>query len=156
MSSECLETGKVKEITSDNRAVVQVFRGEACGTCAARGACQTFGGGDLSRSVIFEMDNNVDAQKGDRVEIAIDELSVLKASFVLYFIPAFFLVFGALLGDHMARGKVIDSDAFVLGGAVIGLGAGFLTTYLAGKILSNSKTMIPRISSIVFRSQNRL
>ncbi len=156
MSSECLETGKVKEITSDNRAVVQVFRGEACGTCAARGACQTFGGGVSSKSIIFEMTNTVNAQKGDKVEIAINESSVLKASFVLYFIPAFFLVFGALLGDHMAGEKIIDSDTFVLSGAVIGLSTGFLITYLAGKLLSNSKTMHPRISSIVFRPQNRL
>ncbi|MBN2804751.1 MAG: SoxR reducing system RseC family protein [Deltaproteobacteria bacterium] len=154
MSSECYETGSVVELKQGNKVIVEVNRGEACGACAAKGACQTLGGGTSAKAVFFEMINDVSAKKGDRVKISMLESAVFKASFVLYLIPALFVLFGAFMGSRVAVAPEGDHDAYVLIGSLGGLIAGFFATYLAGKKLSGHSSMQPKIDSIVYEKSD--
>ena len=153
MDNECHETGSVQSLTSDNRANIIVSRGEACGSCAARGTCKTLGGG-MDKAVLFTLENSIGAQKGDKVQITMSESSVLTASIVLYLVPAVMLIAGSLVAWNIAKIKNYDSDATVLSGALTGLLIGFFFTWLIGKILTSHNAIIPTMTAIVFRKDN--
>ena len=91
------EEGVVLE-TMGGLAQVETAQQEACKSCGARGACQTLGGD--KRRVIAAV-NQVGAQAGDRVMLAMARKGVLGASFLVYMVPVFALLAGALVGKEL-------------------------------------------------------
>ena len=109
MNNNLRSVGTVTEITGDKAKVV-FKRTKACANCDA---CLHFG----SDEAAAEIKNTLNAQVGDRVEIAIRSGSMLKAGFILYLIPLAALIAGVYFGC-----KIND-----VAGALIGIGAAFVT-----------------------------
>ncbi len=86
-----------------NMAEVLVNRVSACGENCAH--CK---GGCTPTKVTSWVENPIDAKTGDMVKIETDTKDVVKASFVLYFIPVLFAMFGAILAESVLQNSYIS------------------------------------------------
>ena len=150
MSVLCHEEGMVSGVLPGNRVKVTVQRSEACHSCSAKGACQTLGGQTADLALI--LDNTVNAEPGDQVRITIEESALVKASLVLYLIPALCLVGGALVGSLLAGKTGGDSNSTALVGSLVGLVLGLFMSWAMGKRMASGKTFIPRLTAVTKKS----
>ena len=146
MSVSCQETAAVTGIHPDGRAIVVIQRAEACHSCSAKGACQTLGGKTQDMTLVLE--NTLDVKPGDQVILSMAEASVIKASAVLYLIPAIGLVGGALLGWSQSTALGMGSDPASILGAAVGLVVGFVATKLVAGSMSKKPHYTPHLKSV--------
>ena len=149
MSMLCHEEGMVSDVLPGNRVQVTVQRSEACNSCSAKGACRTLGG--QTGNLLLALDNTVNAEPGDQVRITIEESALVKASLVLYLVPALGLVGGALGGSLVAGKTGWDNDGTAVVGSLVGLVFGLFMSWLMGKRMAAGKTFIPRLTAITSR-----
>jgi sigma-E factor negative regulatory protein RseC len=150
MTTTCHEEATVTGEVPGGRVQVTVERGEACHSCAAKGACKALGG--QTKDIVLVVDNDLDAGPGDRVRITMAESAVLKASLVLYLFPALGLIGGAAGGWALARVQAWASDPSAIVGALVGLVVGFAVSRLVGGRMSRNKAFSPRLTAITGRS----
>ena len=138
------EEGVVLE-TMGGMAQVETAQQEACKSCGARGACQTLGGD--KRRVIAAI-NQAKASAGDRVLLAMPRKGVLGASFLVYMIPVFALLVGAMVGKKLgpAWGWEGQTGAVLLGALGL-LGAWFFLRRLSKRLAGRKEltVMVVRI-----------
>ena len=95
------ETGEVFSVQSDS-IVVQVIQSSTCGGCSAQKGC---GQGVLAKYLGSSQFIRVSTTKhsersfrvGDKVELGVDELAMLKAAFLVYLVPLLTMIVGCLL-----------------------------------------------------------
>ena len=112
------EQGIVEEV-SKTKAVVRVTRYSACAGCHSKGACLP----SDSKDVVMEALNELHAKVGDYVQVSVPAGSLLKVSFLVYFVPIVALIGGAIVGNVGAAAWHMDSTlaAILCGGAAMGL-----------------------------------
>lgn len=152
MATTCHEEATVTGDAPGGRIQVTVERGEACHACQARGACQALGG--QTRDIVLLVDNDLDANPGDRVRITMAETAVIKASLVLYLFPALGLIGGAAAGFAVGESLELPTDPSAIFGALGGLILGFLVSWLMGSRMSRNKAFTPRLTAITGRSED--
>ncbi len=135
----------VTAVTNEG-AVVKIRRAEACHACAAKGACQSLGGKTEDVSLVVE--NTLDAKPGDMVVLTLPESSVIKASAVLYLLPASGLITGAIVGWLLGPELGVSTDPASIAGCLAGLLAGLGLAHLVGKRMGRDKRYIPRLTAI--------
>ncbi len=150
MSDSCRELGLVTGITGENRALVTVHRAEACHSCSVKGACSALGG--QTKDLVLEAENDARAQPGDRVTLSMPQSSVVKASMVLYLLPALGLVAGAVLGREVALAQGWITDPASITGSFLGLVVGFAISKVLSKKMGQAAKYRPRITAIAGRS----
>ncbi len=150
MTGDCLENGLVRTIAG-NQAVVVVTRTEACGACAARGACHALGG--EKEDLALTLDNEIGAQEGDTVAIRMPSDAIVRISAILYLVPALALLSFATCGFLLASQAGIAGDTGTIVGAVAGLLSGFGASRLLGTRLRRKGEGVPRMTAIVNRSE---
>ena len=98
-----LEEEGVVLAVNGNIAEVTTRKKSACGNCAARNGCGTSLVESLfpARTRSFRAHNGVQARKGDRVVIGLDESALQTASLLIYLVPLLGLIGGALLGTWL-------------------------------------------------------
>lgn len=149
MTTKCRETARVTGIDSRGRALVQVRRAEACHACTARGACQSLGGKTQDINLVVE--NTLGAEPGDDVELCLTEGSVIRASAVLYLLPATSLVLGCWAGWATAGRLGLGADPATFLGAGLGLAMGFLAAKLCAAKMSRSPKYLPELTAVLRR-----
>ena len=149
MGVSCQETGSVTGLGPENRVFVTVKRSEACRSCSAHGACTALGG--QTKDLVLTVENTIGAEPGDQVSISLSEASVVKASFVLYLIPAVGLIAGALTGRLFAPELGWSDDPASIAGSAAGLAGGLLITRMLGKRMSRSGRYMPKLVAIIGR-----
>jgi len=84
----------------DDRARVTVERQTACGGCAGKSGCGTRLLAEWlpQRQLSFDLDNRLGARVGDRVTIGLDEHRFQRYALLLYALPVFGLLAGAVSG----------------------------------------------------------
>ena len=147
MSYSCQEIAVVTGLSPDGRAIVKVRRAEACQACSAKSACMALGG--KTQDVVLVVDNTVGASPGDSVVLALSEANFIKASAVLYLVPALGLIGGAMAGSSFYGELGLKSDPAAIIGSVVGLGLGLLLTKILSGRMSKNPKYIPRLTSIV-------
>jgi len=150
MSDACKETGLVTDFAGENRIFVKIRRAEACHSCSARTACFTLGG--QSKEMVLELDNTINARPGDEVTLSMPEGSIIKASMVLYLIPAVGLLVGAILGNRLAGIWGMSPDAVSIAGSLVGLTVGFLISKGLSVKMSKESNYAPKLYSITNRN----
>jgi sigma-E factor negative regulatory protein RseC len=151
VGTTCHEEATVTGIATGGRVEVTVERGEACHSCAAQGACKTLGG--QKRDLVLLVGNELDAAPGDRVRLTIAESAVVKASAVLYLLPALGLIAGAAAGWALAVRQGWPTDLPALIGAAVGLVVGLLAGRLVGGRLARQKAFVPQLTAITGRAR---
>lgn len=131
------ETAMVVSTTS-NKAKVAIVRSEACGHCPAKNMCHTTSGGIN----ILEVGHTMEVRPGEKVVIELHPQALVKATTMVYLVPATAMVAGATLG-WLRSGTDM--------GAMIGALGGFLVTslflFLHGR--KNRQTSGPVISEVL-------
>ena len=104
-----------------------------CGRCDAPGGC---GGAKITRmfqreAADFWLDNDINAEVGERVRVCIAEDASLNAALLGYMIPVVGIVVGAALGVLLAGADASDGPAVL--GALAGLVCGALISRRLGR-----------------------
>lgn len=99
--------------------------------------------------MIVEALNRAQASVGDRVEISIEEASVLKASVLVYLIPIVMLFIGAVIGKMVGARFEFDTDlaAFVFGAIVFAIT--LVVVRHSGRKLGKQSEYVPVITRIL-------
>jgi len=118
------EEGIIENVYGE-RATVLIRRSAACAHCDSQGACEV--ADDKTMHIVLL--NELHARIGDRVQISLPSNSLLKLSFVVYFLPVVALVIGASLGD--VWGPFFQMKSVT--GSIFGGGIGLLGTYFIMK-----------------------
>jgi sigma-E factor negative regulatory protein RseC len=86
-----------------NRARVVVERQTACGGCAGKTGCGTRFLAEWlpQRQLSFDLDNGINARVGERVVVGIDEGRFQRFAVMLYALPVFGLLAGAVVGQTL-------------------------------------------------------
>jgi sigma-E factor negative regulatory protein RseC len=129
------QQGLIIGMDGDN-ATVKVQRHAACRDC---GGCEL---GHSNKSMEIKAKNPFNASMGELVEIEIPSNSVLKASFLVYILPIFFMVIGFFIGGRIGLhfGYNVDIAAGALGFGMLALA--FLVIRLYDKKLGEGMTPI--------------
>ncbi len=109
------ERGTVKKVEG-SRALVEVKRSALCEGCHAKGSCTL---GDNHGLRLVWTDNPVSAKEGDTVILGIEDLRVIKGSFIFYIVPVFSLFLGAAVGKFVAGVEAVKTAVEGLAGAVL-------------------------------------
>ena len=149
MNAASHEQGTVTGFTSSGYAKVIVSRTEACGSCEVKGACQALGGQTQDLELI--MANNVAAEVGDIVQLTMAETAIVKASAILYLIPAVCLMLGAAAGYHIAENIGWSPDPVSAAGSLAGLLAGLIISWVISKQVAGKKAFMPRLTAVIYR-----
>ena len=136
MSNTCKENGLVTGFDRIGRALVKIRRVEACLTCAAKAACQAFGG--KTKELVIPVDNTLDVKVGDTVVLGLPEISVIKASAAVYLLPALGVTGGALAIWYLTGMPSGD------GIALVGAGVGLLMGLVAARFVTKKMAQDPR------------
>ena len=139
-----IEQGVVVRI-ENGQTWVRTVRSEACSGCGVQGACHTLGGGKEAEVVVH---NDMGAEIGDRVDMEVPTGSVIKATSLMYLVPIFFLLVGAVGGQELAPqlGWTESLSAVIF--AVIGLGMSMIIVKWAGKRMAQRRHYFPTITQI--------
>jgi sigma-E factor negative regulatory protein RseC len=127
--------------TENSIAFVETQRQPGCGSCSSSGSC---GVASLSRLFrthpgTFRVQNPVGAIAGEGVVIGVEEKALLKGSLVLYALPLFLLLLGAVAASLVAPSPA-EKENYSIIGATLGLVVGGAGLRLAaGPIGSNSR-----------------
>ncbi len=120
------EEGIVAEIEG-NIAKVAIVKKSACEQCSASGVCHP---GDQE---YLEAANPLNAEKGQKVKVAIAPQLYLKASIILYGIPMVALISGAIIAKNIAVHYVGEENsdlwAFIAGMAFTFISFLFIRSY---------------------------
>jgi sigma-E factor negative regulatory protein RseC len=86
-----------------DRARVVIERQTACGGCAGKTGCGTRFLAEWlpQRQLSFDLDNRIGARVGERVVVGIDEARFQRYAVMLYALPVFGLLAGAVFGQTL-------------------------------------------------------
>ena len=124
--------------TSTGRAKVAIVRSEACGNCPSKSMCST-ASGNLN---VLEVRNPVEARPGEKVMIELRPNALVKATAMVYLLPATAMVAGATAGWLQS-----GSDLGAMAGALAGFAAASLFLFLHGRRKKAAKG--PTISKVL-------
>ena len=142
------ETGVVIELKGSGMALVRAMGGATCEGCKCQAACHALGGGTERRVTAI---NRAGAIVGDRVLMTIGSGSFLKASFLVYLLPALSLVVGSFMGARYSSQIWPGADSEVVSVLIglFGMGASFLVIRLFNTRLSQDRSYYPVIEEVV-------
>jgi sigma-E factor negative regulatory protein RseC len=138
------EQGIVQEVAA-TKAFIVVNRTSACAGCHGQSACRP----SESKDMIIEAINEMNAKVGDRVQISVPTGSLLKATFLVYFLPVVALVLGAVAGSNLGPSVGLDTT---LASVLCGFGAMaavFLAVKWFDRSVDSKAQYWPRITRIL-------
>lgn len=139
------EIGEIIEL-KETYAVIRIKRSSSCDRC---GVCKFGSSGD---EMLLTIPNQLHGKPGDWVELDLDSVHVLRASFITYSIPLVSLILGVAFGYFI--GARSNANAELLG-AVCGILFTALT-FLGIRIMEphfkKSGVYSPRMVNIISRS----
>ncbi len=116
---EFTEEGSITSVKDGFAEVLLADKGN-CRECSAKLVCRNNSSG--GRTLLVE--NNFGGKEGNRVRISVIGKNILQASFLLYGIPVFLIVFGTAVGMMIFENELMAS----IGGAALA-GIFFLILY---------------------------
>lgn len=110
-----------------NLALVESVQGGGCGNCDSANGC---GSGKLtslfgSKPRRFRVENAANAPVGAVVSVTLAEGVLLRSALLMYLLPLFLLLAGAILGPRLLN-LVWSADVSAALGALAGLVSGFV------------------------------
>lgn len=140
------QQGVILEILDDRTAKMIMQRHSACVSC---GKCTKLS--SECQDLVVEVDNSIGAKKGDRVEVSMESVKVIKATMLAYLFPLIFLFVGTV-GTYYILNIINFSGGIE---AISGL-VGIICTFVSYLILNKkdnkfkeSRDYIPRITRII-------
>lgn len=141
------EEGRVTAVDG-SYALVAAQPSSACEGCSQKGVCHVLGG---SGDMIIKAANDVRANIGDRVVVAISSKTFLKASALIYLLPVAALITGGIFGRSVAPhlGLNIQAEAVSAIFGLISLVVSFVAVRLLSSKIGESKAGQARIVKVL-------
>jgi len=108
-------------------ALIQANRQSSCSGCSkGSSSCGTASllGFFERQAPLYKVRNDIGAQPGERVRIGLPDNALLKGATAIY-LPAVTLLLGGAIAGHLLGTTAAASEAYSVGGAVLGLVLGF-------------------------------
>lgn len=144
--------GYIVEIVDSVTAKLKLKRHSACASC---GKCATT---SEEKDIIVEVDNTIGAKVGDRVEVNMETVNVLKAAFIAYTIPLVALLLGTVGTFYFLKVTSITKNIEIISGLVglIFTFTSFLILKKNDKKFRDSKEYIPIVTRIIVSSESEI
>lgn len=146
------QQGYIVEIVDSVTAKLKLKRHSACASC---GKCATT---SEEKDIIVEVDNTIGAKVGDKVEVNMETVNVLKAAFIAYAIPLVSLLLGTVGTFYSLKAVNVTSNVEFISGLV-----GLIFTFISFLILRkndkkfrDSKEYIPVVTRVIVSSGNEI
>jgi sigma-E factor negative regulatory protein RseC len=126
--------------TKDKIAIVKIARHgdcENCGTCAG------------SNAAVLEMNNQIGAQKGERVVFETAEKGMLKAAFIVFCLPILAIFLGSQAGKVLSNALNSSSSLYQVLGGIIALLLSLGIIFLYEKSMKNNLSRLPKITKTI-------
>ena len=146
------QQGYVMEIVDNKTAKLRMKRHSACASC---GKCATT---SEEKDIIVEVDNTIGAKVGDRVEVNMETINVLKAAFIVYTIPLIALLIGTVGTFYILKAVNFNGNVEIIS-AIVGLIFTiivFLILKKNDKKFRDSKEYIPIVTRIIVSEGNEV
>lgn len=140
------QQGFIIDIVDNRTAKMIMQRHSACASC---GKCSKLS--SECQDLVVEVDNSIGAKKGDRVEVSMESVQVLKATMLAYLVPLIFLLAGTILTYYILDLIKFSGPIEVISG-VVGLictGISYLLLRKNDDKFKRSREYIPRITKII-------
>ncbi|HBI92024.1 MAG: SoxR reducing system RseC family protein [Terrisporobacter othiniensis] len=140
------QQGFIIDIVDNRTAKMIMQRHSACASC---GKCSKLS--SECQDLVVEVDNSIGAKKGDRVEVSMESVQVLKATMLAYLVPLIFLLVGTILTYYILDLIKFSGPIEVISG-VVGLictGISYLLLRKNDDKFKQSREYIPRITKII-------
>lgn len=132
--------------TGSGTAWVKTVKTDACNSCEAKDACHMLGGGKDSE---IEAINGIGAKTDDRVVIALESSSLVKASFLLYIFPILLMIGGALIGQRFSLRYGLNETLYSASAAFLSFAAAFIIVRILGNRMAVKDAYKAKIIKIV-------
>ena len=146
------EQGYIVEIVDSVTAKLKLKRHSACASC---GKCATT---SEEKDIIVEVDNTIGAKVGDRVEVNMETINVLKAAFIVYTIPLIALLIGTVGTFYILNAINFNRNIEIIS-AIVGLIFTiivFLILKKNDKKFRDSKEYIPIVTRVITTSGSEI
>ncbi|PAB58610.1 SoxR reducing system RseC family protein [Anaeromicrobium sediminis] len=114
--------------TNNEFAKIEVMRTSACGE-----KCSSCGGGCSKTGMYIDVKNTLNAKSSQFIKVEIETKTIMKAGFLVYILPLFMLIIGAVSGYyiHGLFNMTFPSDLFslLLGVLFLGLSYGIVRIF---------------------------
>lgn len=139
------QQGFIIEIVDDKTAKLKMQRHSACAHC---GKCIT---SSETKDIVVEVDNSIGAKAGDRVEVNMDGVRVMKATAIAYMIPLVALLAGTIVAYFGLQAIGLNSGIEIISGIVglVSTGVAFLIIRKNDKKFRDSGEYIPKVTRIL-------
>ena len=135
----------IVESTNKKSAFIKIIKSSACNHCTEKDSCTV-----SDRDMVIQVDNRLDAKKGDMVEVSVPEGTFIKLSLMVYMFPVISLMVGAFLGNFLSTAlKTNPSATAAITGALF-LAVSFLILKKLDKKKRAGDRFYPRMTRIVF------
>lgn len=144
------EKGIIEKVDTQ-KAFVRIQKNTDCAHCASRGMCQI----DNEREMVVEVENRLEAGPGDRVEIMVPTGSFMKISLMVYMLPVLAFMFGAFMGDGIARKIALNPSFWAI---ITGTGLMVIVFYALkrlDKVMGGNQKYMPRMTRIIGRGDKK-
>lgn len=139
-----LEQGIVVDIKK-SQAVVRIMRTSACGNCSMCGLTAD------KKFIDIDVENTLNAKKGDTVSIELSGNLVVKLSLIVYLLPLFFAFVLLICGAVFKLEEYLQIILFT-GGLIVG----FVIVRVIDKKISKKGEIIPLMKEIVATSTTEI
>ena len=129
--------------------LVQIQQRSGCKTCDAHDTCDVVAN---QKKIEIEAINLLGADIGDRVEISMTEGSLLKLSFLIYFMPVVALLVGAIAGSKLAPALQMDPTRLSILSGFITMGMVFGLLKWFDRKSGLKEKLTPRITRVLFKA----
>lgn len=139
-----VQQGFVMEIVDKTTAKIKITRHSACASC---GKCATT---SESKDIIVEVDNTLGARVGDKVEVNMETINVLKAAMIVYLIPLTFLLMGTIASYYGLSAMNVGNIEIISGSiGLVCMGIVFMVLKKRDSKLRQSREFIPIVTKII-------
>jgi sigma-E factor negative regulatory protein RseC len=140
------EEGMVTAIEGEY-ALVKVVRTTSCAHCPSAGSCHI----ESDRQIIVKAKNSAGARVGQRVKLFIAPGSILAASFLLYVIPLFGLIMGAVAGKLFLAyvWPSLSSELLAAGAGLITMAGTFAGLRFYDRHRRSKESFMPKIIQVL-------
>ena len=138
------EQGIVLELAA-SKAVIVINRTSACAGCHGHVGCRP----SESKEMTIEAINELNAKVGDRVQISVPTGSLLKAAFLVYFLPVVALVMGTIAGTKLGPSLGFNTTLGSLLFGVGGMAAVFFAVKCFDRCVDAKPHYWPRVTRIL-------
>ena len=140
-----VQQGFVMEIIDNNTAKIKMTRHSACVSC---GKCATTSD---AKDIIVEVDNKIGAQIGDKVNVNMESINVLKAAMIVYLTPLISLLVG-MIGSHYIleyTDAPVDIEIISAVCGFIAMSIAFIVLKIKDPKFRESREYIPTITAVM-------